>query len=52
MKDRTFDEGIMRERNLIETCKAAHAPLRKDVPPNVQFVYHSSPKRPRRRTIR
>ncbi|MGA1987049.1 MAG: hypothetical protein ABSG72_12330 [Candidatus Sulfotelmatobacter sp.] len=51
MKDRTFYEGIMREKNLIETCKAAGAPLRGDVPPNVEFVYHSSPKRPRKRTI-
>jgi hypothetical protein len=51
MKGRLFYEGIMRERNLIETCKAAYAPLRKDMPPRVEFVYHSSPKRPRRRTI-
>jgi len=52
MKDRTFYEGIMREKNLVETCKAARVPLRNEVPPNVEFVYHSSPKRPRKRTIR
>jgi hypothetical protein len=51
MKDRRFYEGIMREKNLTETCKRARAPLRRDVPPNVEFVYHSSPKRIRKRTI-
>ena len=52
MKDREFYEGIMQEQNLIETCKNAKVPLRKDVPKNVEFVYHSSPKRTRKRTIR
>ncbi len=44
-------EGIFRERNLIKTCKAANIPLRASMSPNTQFVYHSSPKRIRRRTI-
>jgi hypothetical protein len=51
MKDRKFYEGIMREKNLIETCERTGAPLRQDVPSNVAFVYHSSPKRIRKRTI-
>jgi hypothetical protein len=45
-------EGIFREKNLVETCKRAGAPLRSSVPPNVAFVHHSRPKRIRRRTIR
>jgi hypothetical protein len=52
MKGREFYEGIMQERNLIESCKRAKVSLRKDVPKNVEFVYHSSPKRARKRTIR
>jgi hypothetical protein len=52
LNERDFDEGIMAEQNLIRSCKNAKVPLRKDLSPNLKVVYHSSPKRPRRRTIR
>jgi hypothetical protein len=38
--------------NFLRTCLKADVPLRKDLPPNARFVYHSSPKRIRRRSIR
>jgi hypothetical protein len=45
-------EGTFLEHNLIETCKNANALLRSSVPPNVEIVYDSRPKRIRRRTIK
>lgn len=50
--------GTFRERELIsglkqiETVDGVKVPLRKDCAPNTKFVYHSSPKRLRRRTIK
>jgi len=45
-------EGIMREKNLMHAIKEAHAPLRAAVPDSVQYVYGTSPKRIRKRTIK
>ena len=45
-------EGAFHEHNLIETCKRANLPVRASVPPNFQFVYHSLPKRIRKRDIK
>ena len=44
-------EGRFGETNLLESCRLASVPLRSEIPPNVKFVYHSSPKRIRKRTI-
>jgi hypothetical protein len=45
-------EGKFNEHNLLTSCKNAGVPLRDDVPPNVGFVFHSSPKQVRKRTIK
>ena len=45
-------EGVFHEHNLLKTCEQAKVPLRASVPPNVGFVYHSTPKRVRKRTIK
>src|SRR5207247_9661971 len=45
-------EGIFREKNLMHMIEKQKTPLRSSMPPNVKFVYVSSPKRIRRRTIK
>jgi hypothetical protein len=44
-------EGIMRERNLMHIIREVKIPLRTAMPDNVQVVFGTAPKRPRRRTI-
>ena len=44
--------GKFGEKNMLFSCKQINVPLRKDVPSSVQIVYKTSPKRPRRRTIK
>jgi hypothetical protein len=50
--DRLVYEGILREKNLITTCKNANAPLRSLLAANAEIVFHSTPKRKRKRTIK
>jgi hypothetical protein len=45
-------EGIMREKNLTHILAEARIPLRTVMPDGVQYVYGTSPKRTRRRTIK
>jgi hypothetical protein len=44
--------GKFDEANMIFSCKQMHVPLRRNLDPNIQIVYRTSPKRPRRRTIK
>jgi hypothetical protein len=46
------DHGTFGEKELTSSCREFPVPRRKDLPQNAQIVYHSSPKRPRRRTIK
>jgi hypothetical protein len=52
VRDSFLLEGIFREKNLMHIVDKQKMPLRKAIPPNVGFVYRSSPKRIRRRTIK
>lgn len=45
-------EGIMREKNLIHALQEVKVPLRSAAPSGVEFVYGTSPKRSRKRTVR
>jgi len=52
VKGKFVFEGIFREKNLMHAIKKLEIPLRTSLPPNVKFVYGTSPKRPRGRTIK
>ena len=52
LADTVIGEGIMREENLLRSCKVAKLSLRQDIPPNLVYVHHSSPNRIRKRTIK
>jgi len=52
LKNRSSFDGIFHEKNLIETCKNGRAPLRSELAANAEIVFHSLPKRKRRRTIK
>jgi hypothetical protein len=52
IREHPLFEGIFREKNLMHMIEKQETPLRTAVPPNVAFVYGSSPKRIRRRTIK
>jgi hypothetical protein len=45
-------EGIFREKNLMHAITELKIPLRAATPDGVQFVYGTSPKRSRKRTIK
>jgi hypothetical protein len=45
-------EGIMREKNLMHALTVAKIPPRTAMPSDVEYVYGTSPKRTRKRTIR
>jgi hypothetical protein len=45
-------EGIMRENNLMHAITEVNVPLRAATPEGVQYVYGTSPKRIRKRTIK
>lgn len=45
-------EGIMREKNLMHALTEVKIPLRTAMPDGVQYVYGTSPKRTRKRTIK
>jgi hypothetical protein len=45
-------EGIMREKNLMHAITEVTIPLRATTPEGVQYVYGTSPKRIRKRTIK
>jgi hypothetical protein len=44
--------GEFLDKDILRMCQAAEVPLRADLAPAVKQVYHSSPNRPRKRTIR
>jgi hypothetical protein len=44
--------GEYREKDILRMCEAAAVPLRATLAPGVVQVFHSSPNRPRKRTIR
>jgi hypothetical protein len=45
-------DGLYDGEALEMLVQGIHVPLREGIPPNVRFAYHSSRKRPRRRTIK
>lgn len=44
--------GVYHEKDLINACEKAPAPLRESLKPNTVFAHHSSPKKLRKRTIK
>ncbi|HLJ27484.1 MAG TPA: DUF3800 domain-containing protein [Candidatus Angelobacter sp.] len=44
--------GVYYEKDLINACEKAPAPLRESLQPNTVFAHHSSPKKLRKRTIK
>jgi hypothetical protein len=46
------NHGKFSERNMRENCQMMNIPLRKNIPPEMKIVYGSTPKRPRKRTIK
>jgi hypothetical protein len=44
-------EGMMKEKNLMHAITEVKIPLRTAMPSGVQYVYGTSPKRTRKRTI-
>jgi hypothetical protein len=51
LMNKNLYEGIMREKNLMHSLSATKAPPREVLPDNVEFSFHSAPKRPRTRRI-